>query len=95
MASAFVSASPPAETTGRRAVCLLPERAEHSSGLLSAQVLATLIAVYGVFMTPIDWHWALMVWVYAFAWFVINDQLKLTAYRIGDFKGPRCFRYTS
>jgi H+-transporting ATPase len=46
------------------------------------QALATLIAVYGVFMTPIGWSWALFVWVYAFAWFLVNDQVKLAAYRI-------------
>jgi H+-transporting ATPase len=31
--------------------------------VLCTQVLATLIAVYGVFMAPIGWRWALFVWV--------------------------------
>lgn len=48
------------------------------------QLLATLITVYGVFMTPIGWKWALIVWGYALAWFVVNDRVKLAAYRIFD-----------
>ncbi|MEA5443320.1 plasma-membrane proton-efflux P-type ATPase [Cyanobium gracile] len=46
------------------------------------QLLATLIAVYGWFMTPLGWGWALFVWVYALAWFVVNDRLKLLAYSL-------------
>lgn len=46
------------------------------------QLLATLIAVYGWFMTPLGWGWALGVWGYALAWFFINDRLKLLAYGI-------------
>jgi H+-transporting ATPase len=52
------------------------------------QVLATLIAVYGLFMAPIGWGWALPVWGYASAWFLLNDQVKLAAYRIFDWKQP-------
>ncbi len=50
--------------------------------VLGTQTLATLIAVYGVFMTPLGWGWALFVWGYALAWFVINDRVKLLAYRM-------------
>jgi H+-transporting ATPase len=52
--------------------------------VLGTQILATLIAVYGVFMTPLGWGWALFVWGYALAWFLVNDRLKLLAYRIFD-----------
>ena len=45
-------------------------------------VLATLIAVYGLFMAPIGWQWALIIWGYALAWFFFNDRVKLVAYRI-------------
>jgi H+-transporting ATPase len=48
------------------------------------KVLATLAAVYGLFMAPIGWKWALVIWGYAFAWFLINDRVKLAAYRIVD-----------
>jgi H+-transporting ATPase len=52
--------------------------------VLSTQTLATLIAVYGVFMTPLGWGWALFVWGYALTWFLVNDCVKLLAYRILD-----------
>ncbi len=52
--------------------------------VLGTQILATLIAVYGVFMTPLGWGWALFVWGYALAWFLVNDRIKLLAYRIFD-----------
>ncbi len=47
-----------------------------------AQVTATLFSVYGVFVTPIGWGWALAVWGYAFAWFLVNDRIKLATYRV-------------
>ena len=46
-----------------------------------AQAIATLISVYGIFIQPIGWGWALLVWGYALVWFVINDQFKLLAYK--------------
>jgi H+-transporting ATPase len=52
--------------------------------VLGTQLVATLIAVYGVFMPPIGWGWALAVWGYALAWFFVNDRVKLAAYRIFD-----------
>jgi H+-transporting ATPase len=52
--------------------------------VLGTQALATLIAVYGVFMAPLGWGWALFVWGYALAWFLVNDRVKLLAYRILD-----------
>jgi H+-transporting ATPase len=52
--------------------------------VLGTQILATLIAVFGVFMTPLGWGWAAFVWVYALAWFLVNDRVKLLAYRILD-----------
>jgi len=52
--------------------------------VIGTQAVATLIAVYGVFMTPLGWSYAGLVWVYALAWFVVNDRVKLVAYRIFD-----------
>ena len=52
--------------------------------VLGTQTLATLIAVYGFFMTPLGWGWALFVWGYALAWFIVNDRVKLLAYKIFD-----------
>ena len=52
--------------------------------VFGTQILATLIAVYGLFMTPLGWGWALFVWGYALTWFLLSDRLKLLAYRIFD-----------
>ena len=59
--------------------------------VLGTQIVATLIAVYGIFMTPLGWGWAGFVWGYALIWFLINDRLKLLAYSIFDnqFINPR------
>jgi H+-transporting ATPase len=52
--------------------------------VVGTQIVATLIAVYGLFMTPLGWGWALFVWGYALVWFLVNDRLKLFAYRVFD-----------
>ena len=52
--------------------------------VLGTQIVATLIAVFGVFMTPLGWGWALFVWGYALVWFLVNDRIKLLAYRLLD-----------
>jgi H+-transporting ATPase len=52
--------------------------------VFGTQLVATLIAVYGVFMTPLGWGWALFVWGYALVWFLVNDRVKLLAYRVFD-----------
>ncbi|WP_299461016.1 HAD-IC family P-type ATPase, partial [uncultured Gimesia sp.] len=57
--------------------------------VLGTQILATLIAVYGLFMTPLGWGWALFVWGYALAWFVVTDRVKLLAYRVFDTAAAR------
>jgi len=35
-------------------------------------------------MAPLGWRLALCVWGYALAWFVVNDRIKLAAYRVFD-----------
>ena len=52
--------------------------------VVGTQTVATLIAVYGLFMTPLGWGWAAFVWGYALAWFLLNDRVKLLAYKIFD-----------
>jgi len=52
------------------------------------QLIATVIAVYGIFMPPIGWGWAVLIWGYALVWFLFNDQVKLAAYRIFDPQHP-------
>ncbi len=55
--------------------------------VFGTQTIATLIAVYGLFMTPLGWNYALFVWGYALVWFLVNDRVKLLAYRI--FGSPK------
>ncbi|MDQ2789269.1 MAG: hypothetical protein M3Y73_06020, partial [Actinomycetota bacterium] len=52
--------------------------------VLGTQVIATLIAVFGLFMTPLGWGWAAFVWGYAIIWALASDRVKLLAYRILD-----------
>jgi H+-transporting ATPase len=56
--------------------------------VLGTQILATLIAVYGFLMPPLGWGWAGFVWVYALAWALVSDRVKLLAYRIFDPQVP-------
>ena len=56
------------------------------SGLLMhasfwSAVLATLIVVYGVLVTPVGWKAALWIWGYALAWVVFNDMVKVWTLR--------------
>jgi H+-transporting ATPase len=52
--------------------------------VVGTQAIATLIAVYGLFMTPLGWGWAIFVWGYALVWFLVNDRLKLLTYKFLD-----------
>ena len=52
--------------------------------VLGTQCVATLIAVYGIFMAPLGWKWAGFVWIYAISWALLNDRIKLLAYHIFD-----------
>lgn len=45
------------------------------------------IAVYGLLITPIGWEYALWMWAYALAWFLVNDVVKLLAYRLLRARG--------
>lgn len=48
----------------------------------STRILGTLIAVYGIFITPIGWEYAMWMWAYALVWFVFNDVIKIATYRL-------------
>ena len=52
--------------------------------VLGTQAAATLISVYGLFMTPLGWGWAGFVWGYALVWALLSDRVKLLAYRVFD-----------
>ncbi len=51
------------------------------------QLVATLFAVYGVWMAPIGWGLAALIWAYSLAWFVFNDFIKVTLLRLMAHKG--------
>jgi H+-transporting ATPase len=59
--------------------------------VLGTQTVATLIAIFGLFMTPLDWKWAIFVWGYSLVWFFINDRIKIEANRIFDRHKPVLF----
>jgi H+-transporting ATPase len=52
--------------------------------VLGTQTIATLIAVYGLFMTPIGWKLAGIVWAYAIVCALLTDRVKLLGYRLLD-----------
>jgi H+-transporting ATPase len=50
--------------------------------VIGTQIAATLIAVYGLLMTPLGWTYAGLVWGYALVMFLIQDRVKLFGYSI-------------
>jgi len=48
---------------------------------LGTEVVATLFAVYGWFISPIGWAYAGLIWAYAIVWFLINDEAKVLTYK--------------
>jgi H+-transporting ATPase len=48
------------------------------------KLLATLVVVYGIFVSPIGWGLAAFVWGYALAAFVVTDFLKVYFYKLLD-----------
>ena len=54
---------------------------------VGTKLLATLIVVYGWLVPAIGWNLALLVWVYAFAEFVITDFIKIPFFKKRLLKG--------
>ncbi len=57
-----------------------------SAILLAASILSaiagTIIGIYGFdLVTPIGWKWGIGLWLYAMAWFVFNDIVKMAVLR--------------
>jgi len=57
----------------------------------SSRIIGTLLALFGIFMEPISVTAVIGLWIYATVWFLINDQIKVLAYKILDnvIKKPR------
>jgi H+-transporting ATPase len=56
--------------------------------VVGTQVVATFIAVYGLFMQPLGWGYAGLVWGYTLGMFLIQDRVKLVGYRVLDRLSP-------
>ena len=46
------------------------------------EIIATLMTVYGILVTPIGWENAIYIWLYALAWFLVNDLIKVSVYKM-------------
>ncbi|MGD2070808.1 MAG: plasma-membrane proton-efflux P-type ATPase [Gemmatimonadota bacterium] len=71
-------------TRTRKAFWSVPPAPILLGAVVVTQIVATLIAVYGILMPPLGWRFALLVWGYALAWFLVNDRVKLAAYHLLD-----------
>jgi H+-transporting ATPase len=49
---------------------------------MATRITGTLIAVYGLFMAPIGWKYAALIWLYATGWFVFNNFVKVGVYKL-------------
>jgi H+-transporting ATPase len=58
------------------------------SAVIGTPLIATCFAVFGWLMPPIGWRWALAIWGYARAWFLVNDRVKLAACGILNPRQP-------
>jgi len=59
------------------------------SATFGTEIVGTLIAVYGVFITPIGWEYALLIWAYAMVWFLIEDAVKMSVYKFLNNKSVK------
>jgi H+-transporting ATPase len=59
----------------------------------TTQVLGTLAAVYGWLIPPIGWGYALGVWGYAIVWALLNNFIKLEAWKVIGGGGGRQARH--
>ena len=49
---------------------------------MATRLTGTVIGVYGLFMAPIGWTYAAYIWLYATIWFLINDSVKVGAFKL-------------
>ena len=61
--------------------------------LEATQVVGTLVAVYGLLVTPIGWGYALAIWAYALAWLPIESAVAILVRRLFDLEGARVERH--
>jgi H+-transporting ATPase len=61
----------------------------------TTQIIGTLAAVYGWFVEPIGWKYALMVWGYALLSFLITSLVKILTYRLVEHSARHHVRHLS
>ncbi len=54
------------------------------AAVVGTQAIATLIAGFGLLMTPLGWQWVALVWGYALVWFLVEDRVKLATHAYLD-----------
>ena len=54
--------------------------------IILTKVFATVITVYGILLPAIGWDFALLIWGWALAWFVLQDFLKVWYYKVLDLR---------
>lgn len=54
---------------------------------IGTKFLATLVVVYGFYISPIGWKLAGIVWLYSLVAFVITDVIKVRLYSLLDHRG--------
>jgi len=55
--------------------------------VILTQLIATIISAYGILMPPLGWTYAGVVWLYALIWVLVEDRVKLFAYKV--FEEPQ------
>ncbi len=48
----------------------------------SSRIIGTLVATFGIFMAPVSWRDVGYIWIYATAWFIFNDYLKVWTFKL-------------
>ncbi len=59
----------------------------------ATQVVGTLAAIYGVFVTPIGWLYALAIWAYALIVFLIESAIKILVHRLIEHRAEHQARH--
>ncbi|ABE51089.1 Plasma-membrane proton-efflux P-type ATPase [Methanococcoides burtonii DSM 6242] len=60
--------------------------------VITTQLIATIITVYGILLPAMGWNLALFVWAYALVAFIITDFIKVRAYKLLNHTGIRFHR---
>jgi H+-transporting ATPase len=54
---------------------------------IGTKLLATLVVICGIFISPLSWKLAVFVWLYSLVAFFITDFMKVRFYKILDHRG--------